>query len=96
MGVVELLLVRHGESAGNVAAARAAQDGAELIEVPSRDADVELSETGREQALGAGRGPPPAPGSPPARRDLVLHVRTRAADREAGDGGGGPGPQAAP
>lgn len=56
MGVVELLLVRHGESAGNVAAAQAAENGAELIEVPSRDADVELSETGREQAIALGEG----------------------------------------
>jgi broad specificity phosphatase PhoE len=58
MGVVELLLVRHGESAGNVAAAKAAANGAEVIEVESRDADVPLSETGIEQAqaLGAGLG----------------------------------------
>lgn len=56
MGVIELLLVRHGESAGNVAAAEAAESGAELIDVPSRDADVSLSDTGAEQAQALGRG----------------------------------------
>jgi broad specificity phosphatase PhoE len=56
MSVIELLLVRHGESAGNVAAAKAAESGAELIDVPSRDADVSLSDTGAEQAQALGRG----------------------------------------
>jgi broad specificity phosphatase PhoE len=56
MGVVELLLVRHGESAGNVAAAHAAESGAELIDVPARDADVPLSATGIEQARALGAG----------------------------------------
>src|SRR5438128_160449 len=50
MGVVELILVRHGESEGNVAAARAFRDKTDRIAVPARDPDVELSHTGREQA----------------------------------------------
>ncbi|MCW2817272.1 MAG: phosphoglycerate mutase, partial [Marmoricola sp.] len=50
MTPVELLLVRHGESEGNVAAARAHETGAEQIDVPARDADVRLSDLGREQA----------------------------------------------
>lgn len=54
-GLTELLLVRHGESQGNVAATLARQAGAHIIEVPARDADVELSATGREQALALGR-----------------------------------------
>lgn len=54
-GLTELLLVRHGESQGNVAATMARQAGAHVIEVPARDADVELSATGREQALALGR-----------------------------------------
>ncbi|WP_127128168.1 histidine phosphatase family protein [Georgenia sp. SYP-B2076] len=54
MGATELLLVRHGESAGNVAANRATSSGAETIEVPARDADVELSENGTEQARALG------------------------------------------
>jgi broad specificity phosphatase PhoE len=54
-GVAEILLVRHGESAGNVAATMARQAGAHVISVPARDADVELSEIGRQQALALGR-----------------------------------------
>jgi len=54
-GVIELLLVRHGESQGNVAATLAHQSGAHVINVSARDADVELSATGREQALALGR-----------------------------------------
>lgn len=54
-GVAELLLVRHGESEGNVAATVARQAGAHVINVPARDADVELSDTGRQQALALGR-----------------------------------------
>jgi broad specificity phosphatase PhoE len=54
-GIVELLLVRHGESQGNVAATSARQSGAHVIDVPARDADVELSVTGREQSLALGR-----------------------------------------
>ena len=53
-GAVELLLVRHGESQGNVAATVARQQGAHVIDVPARDADVELSATGREQSLALG------------------------------------------
>jgi glucosyl-3-phosphoglycerate phosphatase len=54
-GAVELILIRHGESEGNVAATDARLAGAEVIEVPARDADVDLSGTGQEQskALGA-------------------------------------------
>ena len=51
----ELLLVRHGESEGNVAAARARSSGAEEIDVPARDADVRLSDLGRDQAAALGR-----------------------------------------
>lgn len=51
MGAVELILVRHGESEGNVAASAAQAAGAEDIDIGLRDADVPLSETGRRQAL---------------------------------------------
>jgi broad specificity phosphatase PhoE len=54
MGVSELLLVRHGESEGNVAAAEANATGAEEIDVPAREADVRLSELGRQQATALG------------------------------------------
>jgi broad specificity phosphatase PhoE len=57
-GAVELILVRHGESEGNVAATDARLAGAEVIDVPARDPDVNLSGTGQEQAkaLGAALG----------------------------------------
>jgi broad specificity phosphatase PhoE len=54
MGAVELSLVRHGESMGNVAAAEAEAARAEVIEVPVRDADVALSPGGEEQARALG------------------------------------------
>jgi broad specificity phosphatase PhoE len=56
--VRELLLVRHGESVGNVAAALAEQSGAEMVDVPARDADVELSPTGvaQSEAFGVALG----------------------------------------
>jgi glucosyl-3-phosphoglycerate phosphatase len=53
-GAVELLLIRHGESEGNVAATDARMAGAEVIAVPARDADVNLSGTGRDQAKALG------------------------------------------
>jgi len=45
-----LWLVRHGESAGNVARLAAEQSGALTIEVEGRDVDVPLSPLGKEQA----------------------------------------------
>ncbi|WP_375390309.1 histidine phosphatase family protein [uncultured Amnibacterium sp.] len=51
----QLLLVRHGESRANVAAAEADAAGALRIAVPARDADVELSEVGVAQAEALGR-----------------------------------------
>jgi glucosyl-3-phosphoglycerate phosphatase len=54
VGVRELLLIRHGESDGNVAAAHAHSAGAEEIDVPARDPDVGLSDLGRAQAGAVG------------------------------------------
>ena len=56
MAVAELVLIRHGESLGNAAAARAYDEDAEVIDAGARDADVELSTIGREQAEALGRG----------------------------------------
>jgi broad specificity phosphatase PhoE len=50
-----LAIVRHGESTGNVAAAAAETGRLELIDIPQRDADVPLSDTGRAQAEAVGR-----------------------------------------
>lgn len=58
MPVSELLVVRHGESAGNVAAAAAHAAHAEVIVVDRRDADVPLSPTGQDQAQALGQGLP--------------------------------------
>lgn len=54
MPVNTLWLVRHGESVGNVAAARAEADGRDRIPLDLRDADVPLSPTGEEQAAALG------------------------------------------
>ena len=45
-----LVLVRHGESLGNVADASAREAEADQLDLDVRDADVELSDNGREQA----------------------------------------------
>jgi broad specificity phosphatase PhoE len=50
-----LRLVRHGESMGNLADARAREQRAERLELDARDADVELSEAGQDQADAVGR-----------------------------------------
>lgn len=54
VGAVELWLVRHGESTGNVAASAAARAGAEVIDIDLRDADVPLTGVGRDQATAVG------------------------------------------
>ena len=48
-------LVRHGESAGNVAAAAARSAGLPMIQIATRDVDVPLSPRGEEQAAALGR-----------------------------------------
>ena len=65
-GILELLLVRHGESTANVAASRAEAAGLEVIDVGNRDADVPLSEVGLEQAAALGRWLAGAPTPPDA------------------------------
>jgi len=49
-----LAVIRHGQSTGNVTAQDAESGGAELIDIPERDADVPLSPIGREQAAAVG------------------------------------------
>jgi broad specificity phosphatase PhoE len=55
MAVTELILIRHGESIGNVAREEAESAGALAISMPMRDADVPLSELGVQQARAVGR-----------------------------------------
>lgn len=55
MAIKQIYLVRHGQSEGNVAAEAADRDALERIDVPARDPDVVLSQTGREQAAALGR-----------------------------------------
>ena len=50
-----LWIVRHGQSAGNVARDAADAAGLHLIDIAQRDADVPLSDLGREQADSLGR-----------------------------------------
>lgn len=49
-GVAELVLVRHGESVGNVADREAIAAKAHRLELEARDADVVLSDEGEKQA----------------------------------------------
>jgi broad specificity phosphatase PhoE len=46
----QIRLVRHGQSVGNEADTAARESGAEELDLDHRDADVELSDTGRQQA----------------------------------------------
>jgi broad specificity phosphatase PhoE len=50
-----LWVVRHGESAGNVALAAAEADGLERLDLAHRDVDVPLSSLGERQARALGR-----------------------------------------
>jgi broad specificity phosphatase PhoE len=73
-----LWLVRHGESAGNVASAAAEAAGALDVDIPHRDCDVPLSPLGERQAAALGRW---LGSMPPAARPTVLltspYVRAR-------------------
>jgi broad specificity phosphatase PhoE len=54
-GPAELVLVRHGESVGNVADTEARERGLDRLDLSERDADVELSDNGRQQADALGK-----------------------------------------
>jgi broad specificity phosphatase PhoE len=83
-----LWIVRHGESAGNVAWSRAMSARRHTIDVASRDVDVPLSPTGEEQARAVGHWFAAQP--PEARPNVVLASpylrarRTAELIREAG------------
>jgi broad specificity phosphatase PhoE len=54
-GPAELVLVRHGESVGNLADRDARRRGAGRLTLDARDADVQLSDLGADQAAAVGR-----------------------------------------
>jgi broad specificity phosphatase PhoE len=54
MALQRLVLVRHGESLGNEAASFAESTGAQVVDIPTRDADTPLSPTGAEQGSAVG------------------------------------------
>ena len=73
-----LWIVRHGESAGNVARDAATAAGLTHIDIATRDVDVPLSALGEEQAAALGRWFAAMP--PAARPNVVLaspYVRAR-------------------
>ncbi|MDO5627706.1 MAG: histidine phosphatase family protein [Mobilicoccus sp.] len=51
----ELVLIRHGESEGNVADRLANEKESGTLDIDTRDADTPLSSDGRDQAAGVGR-----------------------------------------
>ena len=72
----ELLLVRHGESAGNVARDAAEDGGLTVIDIAERDMDVDLSARGERQAEALGRWLGGRP-NPPAVVLASPYVRAR-------------------
>jgi ribonuclease H / adenosylcobalamin/alpha-ribazole phosphatase len=83
-----LWLIRHGQSAGNVARDAAHEEGLHRIALDHRDVDVPLSDLGRGQALALGRWF--AQGEEGQRPDVILcgpyvrAVQTAELFREAG------------
>lgn len=73
-----LWIVRHGQSAGNVARDAAEAAGLHVIDIAERDIDVPLSDLGRQQARALGQW---FGDQPPARRPEVIlcspYVRAR-------------------
>ena len=68
-GPASITLVRHGESIGNLADRAAHEADAEALDLDLRDADVPLSDTGREQAAALADWLRRSPGDRP---DLVV------------------------
>jgi probable phosphoglycerate mutase len=84
-----LWIVRHGESAGNVARDRAHAAGLSRIDIADRDVDVPLSALGEAQSMALGRwfAEMPAAGRP----EVVLaspYARARATARLVSEAGG--------
>ena len=71
-----LYLIRHGESAGNVARDAALKAGEATIDIDIRDVDIPLSELGQRQAIALGRWFGTVP---PEERPTVWHLSKRRA-----------------
>ncbi|MDX6744955.1 histidine phosphatase family protein [Actinocorallia sp. A-T 12471] len=60
---MELTLIRHGQSTGNVARETAIEAGADTLDIPEREPDIPLTPLGEKQAAAVGRilaeRPPP-------------------------------------
>ncbi|WP_184244413.1 histidine phosphatase family protein [Novosphingobium chloroacetimidivorans] len=86
-----LWVVRHGQSAGNVARDAAHAEGMHRIDLDIRDVDVPLSDLGQRQAQALGRWF--ADGAEDERPDVILcspYVRARETARLFRDAGGAP------
>src|SRR4051812_34140806 len=82
-------VVRHGESVGNVRAQEAERGGLEVIDLAERDADVPLTDLGREQAAAVGRWVRERPGAlRPEFAVVSPYLRTRQTAGIALDGTG--------
>jgi len=84
-----LWIVRHGQSAGNVARAHADAAGLPMIDIATRDMDVPLSELGERQAIAIGHWFASLP--EPERPEVVLsspYVRARQTTTAICDAGG--------
>ncbi len=80
MAIVDIVLVRHGESLGNVAREAAEAEGADRIPLEWRDADTPLSDLGRAQAAAAATA---VAGLEPRPTELWASPYRRAADTAA-------------
>jgi broad specificity phosphatase PhoE len=84
-----LWIVRHGQSAGNVARDAADAAGLPVIDIAERDVDVPLSALGEEQAAALGRW---FAALPPDRRPTTLltspYLRARQTGKAIADAGG--------
>ena len=85
----KLWIVRHGQSAGNVAHEAAVSAGLGMIDIPTRDVDVPLSALGEDQARALGRWFAALPDR--ERPDVVLsstYLRARQTARKICEAGG--------
>ena len=83
-----LWIVRHGQSAGNVARDAADAAGLPMIDIAERDVDVPLSPLGEQQAAALGRWFAAMPAGERPDRRALLAVRARPAHGGAHPRGG--------